>query len=341
MLKIHRRQWLALAGGVWLLPAVGATRHEQRVLFGSPADLLLPSDAPRDAVAAVWRGLGAMNARWNAWKPGAVTALNQAFAAGRTAPLSAPLQGLIQGAAVMERLSLGCFNAGIGGLVGGWGFHDDELRPGPRPAGTALAPWRQARPSLMQLQLAGLQVRSDNPWLQLDFGGYAKGVAADRALDRLRRHGVSDAVVNLGGNLAAMGRAEGRPWRVGLRDPLSPGLIGQLAIQGREAVVTSGIYERFRLLDGQLASHILDPVRGEPAMDLISVTVVHPSAALADAAATALVVAGPARWQALAARLGLHQVLAIDRHRRASATAALARRLEGLTPHWQRQLRIV
>ena len=180
MLKIHRRQWLALAGGVWLLPAVGATRHEQRVLFGSPADLLLPSDAPRDAVAAVWRGLGAMNARWNAWKPGAVTALNEAFAAGRTAALSAPLHSLIQGAAVMERLSLGCFNAGIGGLVGQWGFHADRLLPGARPAPEALAPWLATPPSLSQLRFQGRTVRSTNPQLRLDFGGYAKGVALEQ-----------------------------------------------------------------------------------------------------------------------------------------------------------------
>ena len=76
---LRRRDWMALTAGVWLLPAL-ATQHEQRRLFGSPVDLLLPEGTAPAASSAVWRGLQTMNDRWNAWKPGEVTALNQAFA---------------------------------------------------------------------------------------------------------------------------------------------------------------------------------------------------------------------------------------------------------------------
>lgn len=324
---MQRREWLALAAGVALLPSAKA-RHERRQLFGSPVDLLLPPATPAPLAASLWRGLQAMNDGWNAWKPGEVTELNGALAAGRTARVSPALAGLIQGAAAMERLSGGCFNAGIGGLVGQWGFHDDVMRPGRRPSHAELARWTARPPSLAQLVLQRGQARSDNPALQLDFGGYAKGVALDWALDRLQLAGVNAGLLNLGGNLAAVGDAGARPWRVGIRDPHGPGLVAQIDTVGREAVVTSGSYERFRLLDGQAFTHVLDPRTGAPAPQLVSVTVVHPSAALADAAATALLVAGPTAWARVAAALGVDQVLVIDRHGRRRATPRLQARLQ-------------
>lgn len=331
---LRRRQWLALAAGVCVWPA-HATWHERRQLFGSPADLLLPEGTPGGVVAEVWQGLAQMNRRWNAWKPGELNTLNQALARGEAATPPAPLRALIQGAAVMERLSMGCFNAGIGGLVGQWGFHADVMRPGARPAPAALAVWTRSPPSLSQLQWRGATVRSTNPGLQLDFGGYAKGVALDWAMARLRRAGVQHALLNLGGNLAAMGDHPGaagasvvRPWQVGLRDPHGSGLLARVRTRGQEAVVTSGSYERFRLLDGERFTHIIDPATGRPAPELVSVTVLHACAALADAAATALLVVGPLRWRQVAARMGVDQVMVVHADGRQEVSPALQPRLE-------------
>ena len=329
---IDRRQCLALlAGAVVCMPAMAHLRSERRFLFGSPIELLLPTEAPQSLVDSVLGGLQAINERWNAWKPGDVTALNQAFRTGRSAAATPALRALIRNAAWLEHRSLGCFNAGIGGLVGEWGFHADELGPGTRPSRAELARWALAHPSLAQIEIRGDQVASRNPRLQLDFGGIAKGAALDAALDQLCAQGVGDALLNLGGNLAAMGHAGSaagaRPWTVGIRDPTSPGLLATLQTQGREAVVTSGSYERFRVLDGERCSHILDPRQEVSALELVSVTVVHCSATLADAAATALLVAGPERWRVIADRLGVDNVVVVDRHRKVTMTPRLATRL--------------
>lgn len=331
-----RRSLLVLAAGsVWLpAPAAPAPVREQAMLFGSPVDLLVPADTPLAVRAEVMRGLRSMHARWNAWKPGDLGSLNAALRAGRVATTTPAIVSLIRGAARLEALSLGHFNAAIGAAVQAWGFHADRLGDAPAPAAGRLAQLRAARPSLSQLELRGLQVRSDNPAVQLDFGAYAKGVALDWALDRLRARGVAHALLNLGGNLAAMGgaagdgQAGGRPWRVGVRDPAGPGLVATLEVRGREAVVTSGSYERWREAPGgERFTHILDPRAAAPAPGLASVTVVHRDAGLADAAATALLVAGPHRWRPLAERMGLAQVLVIDHHGRREATPALAGRL--------------
>jgi thiamine biosynthesis lipoprotein len=327
---IDRRQALALlAGTVVCAPAAAQVRRETHFLFGSPVELLLPPACPQAAVDGVMRGLVAIHRGWNAWKPGEVSTLNQAFREGRSAAVSPALRTLIRQSAWLEARSLGCFNAGIGGLVGAWGFHDDEMRPGPLPRADALARWTASRPSLSQIELRGESVACSNPRLQLDFGGVAKGAAIDAALDRLTTQGIDTALLNLGGNLAAMGAPEGRRgWTVGIRDPAEPGLLATLHTEGREAIVTSGSYERYRVLDGQRCTHILDPRRGTPAADIVSVTVVHASATLADAAATALLVAGPARWQRVARRMGVDRVLLVDRDRRISVSPRLAMRVQ-------------
>lgn len=328
---IDRRQALALlAGAVVALPAAAALRRDSHFLFGSPVELLLPQATPQALVDAVLGALGAIHSLWNAWKPGEVSRLNQAFREARAETASPALRTLIRQSTWLELRSLGCFNAGIGGLVGAWGFHDDVMRPGARPQGAALAQWTTARPSLAQLEIRGASVASRNPQLQLDFGAVAKGAAIDAALDRLQAHGVRDALLNLGGNLAAMGNAAGpgaRAWTVGIRDPAGPGVLATLQTRGREAVVTSGSYERFRLLDGERCTHILDPWLGAPAADIVSVTVVHSSATLADAAATALLVAGPQRWRVIAERMGVDSVLVVDSHQRITVTPRLAPRV--------------
>jgi thiamine biosynthesis lipoprotein len=265
-----------------------------------------------------------------------VTSLNQALRAERPAVVTPSLRAMIRMSAQLEDESYGLFNAGLGGAVGAWGFHDDVMRPGPRPSLAELARWRNARPSLAQLEIRGHEVRSRNPLLQLDFGAVAKGFAIDWSLGLLRGHGIDDALVNLGGNLAAMGQGGMAPWRIGIRDPWSSaGLIARLHTRGREAVVTSGSYERFRVLDGERFTHILDPLTSAPASELVSVTVVHGCAARADAAATALLVAGPQRWRRVAQRMRVHEVLVVDRDGHGEATAALARRLQFAAPHWR------
>jgi thiamine biosynthesis lipoprotein len=152
-------------------------------------------------------------------------------------------------------------------------------------------------------------LRSDNPMVKLGFGGFAKGTAVDTAIEALKQQGIQNAIINIGGDLRAIGRHGDRPWRIGIRHPRQEGqMLASIAINDDESVFTSGDYERYFTYEGQRYPHILDPRTGYPARDNISVTVVHRQAALADAAATALVVAGD-KWPEIAASLGVDHVM--------------------------------
>lgn len=342
---VSRRELLGAAGAALLPVAAWADglQRQHLSLFGAPCTLVVPGHVPLAVPVALrlWQRLRHLHEQWNAWKPGLLDDLNAALRAGRPAAVPADLYDVLRGAQRIEAASGGMFNAGLGGVVGAWGFHADELRPGPAPRAALLRRWRRSPPGLLHAEFRAGHIIGRHPALQVDLGGYAKGTAVDEALDGLQAAGIRDALLDLGGNLAVIGQGADGPWRIGIRDPFGPGLVAALRSRGREAVVTSGTYERFREVDGQVVGHVIDPVSARPAAGLVSVTVVHRSAGMADAAATALLAAGPSRWQALAQRLGLQQVLVIDSLGRATAHARLAGRLEAANSAWRRALRIV
>jgi thiamine biosynthesis lipoprotein len=129
-----------------------------------------------------------------------------------------------------------------------------------------------------------------DPDIHLDLGGIAKGYAVDRAVDALRAWGITDAMVNVGGDLYALGSAPGGdPWRVGIQDPAdASAIIGMLDVRDR-AVATSGDYEQFFRYRGVRYHHLMDPATAAPRQSPAhSVTIEAASCMDADAAATAV-----------------------------------------------------
>ncbi len=147
----------------------------------------------------------------------------------------------------------------------------------------------------------GLELPGD---MAVDLGAVAKGYTADVLARMLQEAGIQQALLDLGGNILALGtKTDGSPWQIGLRDPAGEGIIGRLSARD-EAVVTSGSYERsFQDAAGRRYGHILDPATGRPAESgLLSVTVVGREGLLCDGLSTALFVLGEegaiALWRA-------------------------------------------
>jgi len=127
---------------------------------------------------------------------------------------------------------------------------------------------------------------------ELDLGGIAKGYIADRLVDHLRSSGVRSAIINLGGNVYALGDKDGQPYKVGIQSPFGSGSLGHVSVSDC-SVVTAGSYQRCFELDGKLYHHILDLTDGMPSRSgLASVTVISESSAQADALATVCFILG-------------------------------------------------
>lgn len=307
------------------------TIHQEQILsLGTVVDISLygvEEKKAHAAIAAVQQQLDAIHHHWHAWQPGRLTEINSKLRAGETVTLTPDEARFIQRGIDLTRQSNGLFDPGIGALVALWGFHSDERPETPPPTATAIQTLVQQHPSMAALNLDGNRLSSHNPATQLDFGGYAKGEGIDRAIAELRRRGITNAIVNAGGDLRAIGSKNGQPWRIGIRHPRAAGIIASVEIHGDESIYTSGDYERYFIHDGQRYHHILDPRNGMPVRGVAAVTVIHTDAATAEAADKALFVAGPTGFAAMAKRLGITQAMLIDTEGTVWLTPAMAKRL--------------
>ena len=148
-----------------------------------------------------------------------------------------------------------------------------------------VAPMKKGRYKEIVLDKDRLSLRFLSKDLKIDLGGIAKGYAVDRAKDVLESRGIENALVNIGGNIFALGRPPHKDkWYIGIRDPQNKAsIIHRLTLEDM-AVSTSGDYER--------KSHIINPASGEPIKSSMSVTVVAGSAEKADVLSTAVFVMG-------------------------------------------------
>jgi thiamine biosynthesis lipoprotein len=289
--------------------------HDQFFAFGTLIDLTLYGVEPaaaRQASELIEQDFHNMHGNWHAWENSALTRLNTQLASGATAIADPSILPLIKEANRLSQLSNGLFNPVIGELISLWGFHDNPLPIGTVPDADTIRELVAQRLSAADITVEGDRINSRNPAVRYDLGAFAKGYAIDRAIERLQALGINNAIVNAGGDLRAIGRHGERPWRIGIRHPRQPAILASIEIDGDTSVFTSGDYERFFEVDGTRHHHIIDPRSGYPADNTASVTVIYNHAATADAAATALFVAGPDEWPAVARDMGISLVMLVD-----------------------------
>ncbi len=312
----------------------------QFLAMGTTVSISVADTAPKDiakTLAGVESHIERLGQEWYPWAPsqtGELARLNAAIAQGHSAEVSPELAVLLREATELAAASGGRFDPAIGSLVELWGFTTGERHEtAPLPDPGVLASWVSDHPSYADLVIEGNTVGSRDARLKLDLGAIAKGRIVDLASRELQAQGVTNALITAGGNVRAMGTAPGRPWRVAIRNARAPGVLGWIDLKDGDSVDTSGDYERFAIVEGRRIHHLLDPRTGAPTDHTASVTVIARNGTLADAAATAVFVAGPDDWQNVAHALGIQAVLRIDNDGRLQATHDMAVRV-----HWQGDL---
>lgn len=315
--------------------------QEEGFVFGTRVEISIvgvDENLARQGVATVMQEFQRLHNVLHAWKPSALSEINTAFAKHKSIEINPEIESMLREATRLSKQSGGLFNPAIGGLVKLWGFHADEFKAA-LPDEKLVAALVAAQPQMQDISIAlaseqkvaQFQASSRNAFVQLDLGGYAKGYALDRAVALLKQHEIHNALINIGGNVIAMGTHGNRPWRVGIQHPRKPGPIATLELHDGEAIGTSGDYQRYFELNGKRYCHVIDPRSGQPVQGVEAVTVLTQGAhagVLSDATSKPLFVSGAADWLAAAKQMKISDALLIDTAGVVHLTATMKKRLE-------------
>jgi thiamine biosynthesis lipoprotein len=323
--------WLLL---LWALAACSPPPlvQQQSYVFGTLVEVSVygaPETQARQATAAVLAHFDTLHQQLHAWQPSELSRLNAALAKGERITVTPELAAMLRDAQTFSIQSGDLFNPAIGGLIALWGFHADTPQSHV-PDAAAIAHWVDQHPRMGDLHIEGNVVWTDNPAVQLDLGGYAKGRALDDAVAILKKWDIKNALVNIGGNVIALGQHGDRPWRVGIQHPRKAGTLATLDLLDGEAIGTSGDYQRYFEAGGRRYCHVIDPRNGWPTTGMQSVTILVRGAhagTRSDALSKPLFIDGATQLAGHAARLGIRDYLAVDAGGKTYRSPTLAARL--------------
>ncbi|MEL7297228.1 MAG: FAD:protein FMN transferase [Pseudomonadota bacterium] len=282
--KTHHFEWLSFATTIRLTIAT--------------SDASLASSA----AAAVQRRFEQIHRDWYAWGDGELGQINNTLLTTGTAPLSEEMADLLRQAKALASRSAHRFDPAVGPLVKLWGFDrfDRGIPPEQWPSDAEID-------AALQLVQQGYEVTETPaaaieaaPGGQIDLGGIAKGAALQAALDILEPFPLDGALIDAGGDIATLATRRISPYRIGLQVPTTGARDRRpIPLLPGECIMTSGDYARFWEKDDAVVQHIIDPRTGRPAEGPRWATVIAKDPLLADAAATALMVADPREFYTL------------------------------------------
>lgn len=250
-----------------------------------------------------------IEAKYSRYQPDSVTSrINAAAASAAWFECDQETLDLLDHGDYLHRLSDGLFDMTAGVFRRVWDFQRAEI-----PSAEAIAGVRQQL-GCSRVAREGQRVRLE-VGMELDFGGFGKEYAVDRAAEVLLASGCQHGIVNLGGDVRVIGpKPDGTPWGVGIQDPRQPGkLLASIPLLGG-GLATSGDYERFFELEGRRYCHIINPLNGYPVTEWQSISVLAPTALIAGGMATIAMLREQGAIDFLKARA--RGFLAIDQHKR-------------------------
>ena len=337
---IARTSSLAIATPFLSLVGCDWDDAEELVSFGGPtmgtsySIKLADLGSEHDAVSLAQEIAGILETvdqRMSTYLPTSELSRFNAADAGSWTPVSEDTLTVIERSRRLHELTDGAFDPTVGPIVDLWGFGPDGTQdqvPSASEIATVAGSIGLAKVDMRHNQPA---LRKQAPGVRLDLSGVAKGFAVDLVAEHLGSKGISNAFIEVGGELRASGVGPAdRPWRVGIEKPtLASRDIQHVIDIGPEAMATSGNYRIFFEKDGRRYTHIIDPQSGRPVEhSLASVTVVAPTTLEADALSTAMLVLGLDDGLALATEkdIAAYFITSVDGSFEAKASPAFNRR---------------
>jgi thiamine biosynthesis lipoprotein len=243
--------------------------------------------------------------------------LNEALANGDAFKASDELLDLIRMSQKLSNKSEGLFNPAAGELTALWEYHctSDPCPESPYPDEVMKLVEEKDKsvlkhnPRMSDININGNTISSSNRYVKLEFGDVIRGFAMDKVIERLKDMDIENAMIDIGPSVRIVGKKDEHPWWVGLYDATGKHIIGTIELSDDSAVVTARALTKSSSEKGAIYRHIVYPDTGLPIKDISSVTVVHESAAVADVAATALMIAGIDSWKSVASNMNVTAIL--------------------------------
>jgi thiamine biosynthesis lipoprotein len=227
----------------------------------------------------------------SSWRPDSETSKINEAAGNHSVPVSGELFAFLKRCLQLSKVTSGAFDISYAAMDRIWKF-DGSMIQMPAPEEVSASVKNVGYRNII-LDEEKQSVFLKKKGMKIGFGAIGKGYSADQAKKLLVNAGVKGGIINASGDLAVWGeQPDGKPWMAGITNPLNKNKVFSWFPIKNRAVVTSGDYEKFVMLDGKRYSHIIDPRTGYPTHGLVSVTVFAPMAELADALSTALFVMG-------------------------------------------------
>ncbi len=321
--------------------------NTQTYIFGTLVDISIYGETDERAQAVsngIIQQYNVLHQRLHAWNSSELSAINQAISGGETITVKPDIAQTLKDATALSTQSKGAFNPAIGQLIKLWGFQNDTFTPH-QVGANAIKVLVSKNPQMSDIVINGNQIHSNNPAVQLDLGGYAKGYALDIGLTYLKEQNVQHALINIGGNIIALGQHGEQPWRVGIQHPRQPNAIAAVALPSGWAIGTSGDYQRYFELDGNRYCHVINPSTGYPVQDIQSVTVLIPpqqhAGVLSDVASKPIFIAEASERINQAKRMGINDFLIIAGEGDIQASASMQKKLSWLDTKAVKRMKVI
>lgn len=225
------------------------------------------------------------------WKPETQVSLVNRNAGIAPVKVDREVLALAQRAVQISKQTSGAFDISFAAMEKIWTF-DGSMTDMPSPEAVKKAVAKVGYQKI-RIDTTASTIFLEEKGMKIGFGALGEGYAADRCRDKLFAKGIKAGLVNGSGDIRSWGKQpNGKSWTIGITDPFRRGDYYAVVPLQKEAVTTSGSYEKYAEIDGRRYAHIINPATGYPATGLTSVTVFGPSAERCNAFSTSLMVMG-------------------------------------------------
>ncbi len=312
---------------------------QQRFLqFGTIIDITLVTNDQGKALELfdeIETLLKKRHVEWHGWQDGTLKQFNQALL---TQTVNNPEEGinipgtlqlLIHDSKKYYALSDGLFNPAMGKLIEAWGFHQQSS-----PNLNLIEKIKQDIPGMHDLIIKDNHAITLNPNLQLDFGAIAKGLAIKQISRLIQQNQIESFIINAGGDIYARGQKQGKDWRIAIENPFpanekSKKVIGKISTSDSISIFTSGNYHRFYVDENNIKRHhIINPLTGDPSLNISAITVLHKDPVIADVAATTLMLTHIPDLKKMAKKLEIENFLAISDKQELYISESMMKKIE-------------